>query len=323
MKIIEPSYNIEYMPEYGHTLSKIEHFARNCYKSEGLIDDGYEPCECKAKFRPGDNTCGKCACGYVRVRDPSSVKLIRNRLLRVDELNEVRDALFRCGLGKYVPSISFHDTHEGPLEHEVISVRFICDRGVSHELVRHRIASFLQESTRYCCYGDDKKGLVLINPPFWPGPADPNVFEPNLDVKWLEWRNAMEHAGNHYGNLINMGAKPEEARSVLPHSTKVDIIETANLREWRFILKLRTSVRAHPQMRQLTLPLLAELKTKMPVFFEDIWDASMSDKYTNVVPYKQILTEVRDAASAGLDCHSGSGVLATFHHILKVLDRAA
>jgi thymidylate synthase (FAD) len=297
MKIQEPSYSIEYLPDYKHTLKKIELFARNCYKSEGLIDDGEGPCPDRDKGLSALNNHGDCmtcngVCGRhgtVQVREPSSVKLIRKRLLRIDELNEVRNCLFKGGLGKYIPSISFHDTHEGALEHELISVRFICDRGVTHELVRHRIASFLQESTRYCCYGDDKKGLVLINPPFWPDQE--HLHDPNLDgfcpspfeeekeedhvtlpdPRQIEWRAAMQDAGKHYGNLLAMGAKPEEARSVLPHSTKVDIIETANIREWRFILKLRTSPRAHPQMRQLTLPLLRELKSRMGVFFEDIW----------------------------------------------------
>lgn len=152
--------------------------------------------------------------------------------------------------------------HEAMIEHGSISVKFICDRGVSHELVRHRIASFAQESTRYCNYSQDKFGseLTFIKPCFWEEDS----------VQYGGWKAAMEHAESTYLNLLDFGATPQEARSVLPNSLKTEITITANYREWRNIFKLRTAAAAHPQMREIMCPLLDELKTKIPIIFDDI-----------------------------------------------------
>ena len=151
--------------------------------------------------------------------------------------------------------------HEAMIEHSSLSVKFICDRGVSHELVRHRIASFAQESTRYCNYANDKFGneLTFIEPFFWT----------NCDL-YYDWKAAMRAAEKSYLYLIERGAQPQEARSVLPNSIKTEITITANYREWRNFFKLRTAKAAHPQMRELTIPLLAELKERIPVIFDDI-----------------------------------------------------
>jgi len=154
--------------------------------------------------------------------------------------------------------------HESVIEHASMSVRFICDRGVSHELVRHRLASFSQESTRYCNYSKDKFGneITVISPCFWP--EEPHRYE-----KWLE---ACEVAERTYFDLLDDGATPQEARSVLPNSLKTEIVVTANLREWRHIFKMRCSVKAHPQMREVMIPLLREVRTRIPVLFDDVGD---------------------------------------------------
>lgn len=151
--------------------------------------------------------------------------------------------------------------HESVIEHQSATVRFVCDRGISHELVRHRLCSFSQESTRYCNYSKDRFSgeITLIKPMFCED-----------RVKMEIWKETMRQASEAYMNLIRAGSKPEEARSVLPNSLKTDIIVTANLREWRHIFKLRTSKRAHPQMRQLMIPLLDEFKKRIPVIFDDI-----------------------------------------------------
>ena len=156
--------------------------------------------------------------------------------------------------------------HESVIEHSSITVRFICDRGVSHEIVRHRIASFSQESTRYCNYGNDDKGCTFIEPTFssWIGEDGQETM--NL----LVWRNAMQSAESAYLQLLSLGATPQEARAVLPNSLKTEVVMTANLREWRHFLKLRTSKAAHPQIREVAIPLLAELQSKIPVVFDDI-----------------------------------------------------
>ena len=164
--------------------------------------------------------------------------------------------------------------HEAMIEHSSLSVKFTVDRGVSHELVRHRIASFAQESTRYVNYSLNKFGSEI------------NVIDINeginLDSKMKkmdyeriseilnEWKNAMIDAENHYMKMMEMGATPQIARSVLPNSTKTEITITANYREWRNFFKLRVANTAHPQMREVTIPLLKELKVKIPIIFDDI-----------------------------------------------------
>ena len=152
--------------------------------------------------------------------------------------------------------------HESVLEHESITVRFICDRGISHEIVRHRLASYSQESTRYCNYSNDRfrNNITFIKPCF----LDEGTGGYKL------WKQAMFIAEKEYFELLNLGCTPQEARSVLPNSTKTEIVMTANLREWRHFLKLRTAKAAHPQMRELTVPLLHELQERIPVVFDDI-----------------------------------------------------
>lgn len=164
--------------------------------------------------------------------------------------------------------------HESVLEHFSFSVRFINDRGVSHEEVRHRIASFSQESTRYCNYSSDKfdSGITYI--------SIVNGIELDTKMKAMssdiindifnEWYSACEDAERHYLKMIELGATPQIARSVLNNSTKTEIVITANLREWRTILKQRTAKAAHPQMRAVMIPLLKELKTLIPVVFDNI-----------------------------------------------------
>lgn len=155
--------------------------------------------------------------------------------------------------------------HESVLEHVSITVRFVCDRGVSHELVRHRIASFSQSSTRYCNYGKDGE-ITVIFPCFLKA-------EPETVTDWENyylWEGAMREAETSYMAMIDNGFSPQEARSVLPNSLKTEVVMTANLREWRLILKQRTAKDAHPSMRELMCPLLKELQGKVPVVFDDI-----------------------------------------------------
>lgn len=152
--------------------------------------------------------------------------------------------------------------HESVLEHESVTVRFVCDRGISHEIVRHRIASFSQESTRYCNYSNDRFGseLTFIKP----------CFLEEGTVAYKQWILAVSFAGKEYFALLDCGCTPQEARSVLPNSLKTEVVMTTNLREWRHFLKLRTAKTAHPQMRELTVPLLYELQRRIPVVFDDI-----------------------------------------------------
>ena len=152
--------------------------------------------------------------------------------------------------------------HESVIEHEKISVRIICDRGVSHEIVRHRIASYSQESTRYCNYSKDKFGneLTVIKPLFWNEGRD----------EYLLWYDTIKKIEETYNKMISMGIKPQEARSILPNSLKTEIVVTMNLREWRHFFKLRTSMRAHPQMKEIADMILNEFKKKIPIIFDDV-----------------------------------------------------
>lgn len=166
--------------------------------------------------------------------------------------------------------------HEAMIEHSSLSVKFTVDRGVSHELVRHRIASFAQESTRYVNYSLDKFGneinVIDINGGIKLDgkmkDMDENDYAYSMIVR--EWESAMRDAEKHYMKLMELGATPQIARSVLPNSTKTEITITANYREWRNFFKLRVPATAHPQMREVTIPLLKELKNRLPIIFDDI-----------------------------------------------------
>lgn len=155
--------------------------------------------------------------------------------------------------------------HESVLEHEKISVRIICDRGVSHELVRHRIASYSQESTRYCNYSKDKfeNELTFIRPPW----VDMSANYPSASNAW--WC-MMEEIEREYMHLIERGWTPEQARTILPNSLKTEIVVTMNLREWRHFFRLRCAPAAHPQMRQIANMMLEEFKNAVPVIFDDL-----------------------------------------------------
>jgi len=146
--------------------------------------------------------------------------------------------------------------HESVLEHEKITVKIICDRGITHEIVRHRIAAYTQESTRYCNYSGE---IQFIQPLFF----KKGTKEYNL------WYQSCKIAAENYTKLIELGITPEAARSVLPNSLKTEIIVTYNLREWRHVFEMRTQKAAHPQMREIMIPLLQTFKQKIPIIFDD------------------------------------------------------
>lgn len=155
--------------------------------------------------------------------------------------------------------------HEAVLEHASITVKFTCDRGVSHEIVRHRMASFCQSSTRYCNYSNEKFGseITVIKP----------CFLEDGTGSYVVWRDACEMAEAYYFRLLNGNTKrltPQEARAVLPNSLKTELVMTANIREWRHFLRLRCDKAAHPQMREVALMLLDKLREAVPVCFDDV-----------------------------------------------------
>lgn len=152
--------------------------------------------------------------------------------------------------------------HESVLEHEKLTARIVCDRGVSHEIVRHRIASYSQESTRYCNYAQEKFGreLTFIRPCFW-------QEEPE---KYQIWQETMAEIERNYFRLLDLGAAPQEARSILPNSLKTELAVTMNLREWRHFFRLRTDAASHPQMRETACALLEDFRARVPILFDTL-----------------------------------------------------
>lgn len=166
--------------------------------------------------------------------------------------------------------------HESVLEHVSISVRVICDRGVSHEIVRHRVASYSQESTRYCNYSNEKFGneLTFIKPCYWENENNTHEFEMSVAYRcrneYEQWLKCMWNIELCYFAMLEHGATPEQARSILPNSLKTEIVMTMNLREWRHFFKLRCAKAAHPQMREVANMILKEFKNAIPIIFDDI-----------------------------------------------------
>lgn len=163
--------------------------------------------------------------------------------------------------------------HHSVLEHEKVSVRVVCDRGVSHEIVRHRIASYSQESTRYCNYSTDKfNNEITFILPCWIDSITPGYYhdlrEQASTVNY--WFNHMLWSERTYMYMIKNGWSSQEARSILTNSLKTEIVMTMNLREWRHFFTLRTAPAAHPQMREIAQPMLDDFKRLIPIVFEDI-----------------------------------------------------
>lgn len=165
--------------------------------------------------------------------------------------------------------------HEAMLEHSSLSVLFTVDRGVTHELVRHRIMSFAQESTRYCNYSGDKFGneITVIRPCFWSKDAIEADITGDTLSAYTVWQEACEQAEEAYLRILECGGTPQQARSVLPTSIKADITLTGNYREWRHFFKLRAcgiTGAPHPQMLEVTIPLLREVSGFIPIVFDDL-----------------------------------------------------
>jgi len=180
----------------------------------------------------------------------------------------------RRGSAEAFVRIVIKEGHFSVIEHEKITARVVCDRGVSHEIVRHRIGSYSQESTRYCDYATPG-GIAVVEPWFfWKRSAERRV-----------WAEAMEAAATAYKRLRELGALPQQARLVLPHSTKTELVITYNLREWRHFFHLRCGAAAHPQMREIAIMLLKAMQAYVPVVFEDFRiDRNQMTARTDITP---------------------------------------
>ena len=161
--------------------------------------------------------------------------------------------------------------HESVLEHEKITVRIYNDIGSYKDLTRHRFASFSIESTRYCSYDKDKFGneITFINPRYI---EDEKIYQ--------TWKDAMQNIENSYIKMKQLGATTDMCREILPHSTAGEYTMTANIREWRHILSLRTTKHVHPSIRQVLIPLLKYFQQEMPELFGKIeYDEDFNPEY--------------------------------------------
>lgn len=286
MKIIDPYFEFIDEPD---ALKKIEVCGRVCYKSESRITDSSAETFVKNLIRRGHESVLEHAvfivmcddrdagtfnriCNTIEHRDGGRVLLKstqRTRNVISGNVRAWRDFMRECvKLNAYPKFLTLFDgvlfEDVNPLQfwkttaafidkseltpdereaHFTETVKFVVDRGISHEIVRHRTASFSQESTRYCNYGG---GITFIKPPFFD------------DTQFVQWLNAVEFVDHTYNLLITKGAKPQEARAVLPNSVKTEIIMTANIECWKHFFDLRTAAGAHPQMKQIAEPLKAE-----------------------------------------------------------------
>ena len=233
MKIIEQSHEI--LTDISELLLNIEVAARTCYKSEDKIgctlEDIGQHCRMPGKYNCMDTGCYK----------HSSHKLIK--------------ALIKRG-------------HHAMIEFNDIIVRFVTNRGVTHELVRHRLFSFAQESTRYVNY---KGGMEFIKPVWC---SNGIMKDDPLDHAEELFIDNCVYSEEYYQLLLSQDWRPEQAREVLPNSLKTEIVVKGNIREWRHCLTLRTSKKAHPQIRALMLPLLEEFKDNIPLLFDNIGDGN-------------------------------------------------
>lgn len=212
----------------------------------------------------------------MKIIDPSYT-IIRpcalDAVSRKDALHAVADAARTCYRSTGTDDATLvmqlvRSGHEAMLEHYGLTVRFVVDRGVSHEIVRHRMASYAQESTRYCNYAKDKFEHEI-------SVICPKAFQPGSDA-YKTWLTICSLAEDGYIDMIYNGTPPELARSVLPHSLVTELVMTANLREWRHFLALRavgTTGKPHPQIRQVAAPLLRELAAWLPEVFDDLLEA--------------------------------------------------
>ena len=201
-----------------------------------------------------------------------STESYEDMLRRVERIGRVcyksEDRIEEGSAEKFIRGI-IRRGHESVIEHGSITVKFICDRGVTHEIVRHRIASYSQESTRYCNYVKEKFGRQITCIDLATG------FRYDLNnesdrKKYDVWQQAMENAERSYFQMIELGATPQEARSVLPNSLKTELVTTMDLREWRHLFRLRADTAAHPQCREVACMLLDRFAREYPVFFEDL-----------------------------------------------------
>lgn len=284
MKTVQAEWAIDDMPDGEAALAKIERMGRIAYKSEDKIDSGEK---CQSKDFDINQVCRTCG-GTGWVREPSSHRFVKMILqaerkakmilmakdvmeahyMQVSELPPSEptpdlDVLPTKLVSNVIGYMRENPAHESVIEHCSATVVFTSNRGFTHEIVRHRLASFTQESTRYCDYNKGKFGgeITVVEQPFYKSEG--------ADVQALaEWEAAMKDCEFHYRRLRQLGVPAQIARGVLPQDLKADIGVTANFRQWRLVFSLRDSSKAHPDMQRLMGPLHEEFRRRIPIVFD-------------------------------------------------------
>jgi len=283
MKTVEPRYEIWQMPDGEEALALLERIGRIAYKSEDKIDDGREECECggDAAEPPHYVECPKCkGKGWIQAREPSSHAFIRmilkaernaklvilaKKILEEHQEHwfvEKQDELCDTLVNNIVEYMEDNPAHESVIEHCSATVWFCSNRGFTHELVRHRVAAYTQESTRYCNYIKGKFGGEIAVCP----DRRPELSPENAKL----WEAGNLAAEQSYLGMVggHDKVKPQIARDVLPQVTKAEIACTANFREWRHIFRMRDSKNAHPDMQTLMDPLHVDFRRQIPIIFD-------------------------------------------------------
>ena len=279
VKIVNPSQKILSTFDGMEVLRRIEEIGRVSYQSEPKMIRQYE-----TAINNEDDDEKIALLSRVRENAVDTIVTLYNRYGRnyTDDYpdRDLRDMVLDASALKFADMIAGRK-HLSVFEHWSVSVDFINDRGVTHEEVRHRIASFTQESTRFCNYGNDKYGreITVIKPIFFDEDKkeDKGVLVPTITGEMKEvfskfdvWLNCMEQCEFHYMLLTDMGCSAQEARDLLPNSLKSEIVISANLREWSdVIIPLRTGTPAHPQMKEVMIPLQADFRKRIAVIFDE------------------------------------------------------
>lgn len=223
---------------------------------------------------------------YAKIMEP---ELLAGALSRIEYAARIshrsEDAQTDNSAERFIRAVVLQHGDWSVVEHVSASVEFLVDRGITHELVRHRIASYTQESTRFVNYAKKMPPSFIypkpdVECPFCLGGEEPNGNGKHIigyestggepcryDLSWLI---AIQYCEGSYRKLLDGGWRPQEARSVFPNALASKIVMTCNLRSWRHFFLMRTSKEAHPQMRQVTIPLLVEFQRIVPVLYEDI-----------------------------------------------------
>ena len=289
MKIVEPSFEvIEDQLEKLTIPERIEQCGRICYKSEGRITPDSAIPFCKKMVESGHGAVLEMATVHLVV-NLDMVDLPESKYISVDFTEDeeciisgsIRGFLEVEGLSMNIEGfladehpvffssdvargwesqgVRFATQEEIPASHRHVAVKFIVNRAVSHELVRHRPCSFLQESQRYCRYEDE---VVFIRPEWWDKGKQSLIGSCEYD-----WESHMSACENRYREFLARGKTPQQARAVLPNSTKTEVIVYADLPEWKHIFSLRDHPAADPEMRRVMAPLHQEFKRRWPDFF--------------------------------------------------------